>query len=177
MAQEKGTPTKRRGKANPTHHSSGTKKQPQTYGKDREYTERLEELEEAMATAWPAMKRHKIFSEKWGVSRDTVMQMEGKVRAHWAMLDNNRGDINARREEIRSLLYRSLDQAYESNNVAMQLRGLETLAKLDQVTVDRLEITGKGGGPIQQTISSVLDGRSEEELLYYGEHGRFPIRK
>ena len=142
---------------------------------DKEYTERLEELEETMSTCWPAIKRHKFFSEKWGVSRDTVMVMEGKVRAHWALLDGHRGDIDARRQEIRNLLYRSLDKAYETDNVAMQLRGTELLTKIDQVTTERVEITGKNGGPIQTTsVISILDGRSDSDLLYYGEHGRFP---
>lgn len=176
MAQEKSAPTKRRGKANPTHHRSGAKKTPQTYGVDKEYTERLEELEEAMATAWPATKRHSIFSAKWGVSRSSVIAYEAKVRAHWAMLDTSKGDINARRQEIKELLYRSLDSAYETQNVAMQLRGLEMLSKLEQVMVDRVEVTGKNGAPLQTgpAIIAVLEGRSEKDLLYYGEHGRFP---
>ena len=175
MSETKGVPTRKAGKANPNHHKSGTKKVPTKLKSDKEHADRLFELEQAMSRPIPQFERVRMFSEKWGVSSATVERYESQVRAHWAMTQENI-DVSARRHELRSLAYSAIAMAADSNNSSTVLRGLDFIAKLDSVTIERVEVTGRDGAPLQgnTTVIQVLEGRSDKDLLYYGEHGRFP---
>ena len=175
MSETKGVPTKKRGKKNPAHHRSGTKRAETKLVDDKQHADRLFELEQAMSRPIPQFERIRMFSQQWGVSSGTILAYEGQVRAHWKMTQENI-DVATRRNELRSLAYSAIAMAADSNNSSTVLRGLDFIAKLDSVTIERVEVTGRDGAPLQgnTTVIQVLEGRSDKDLLYYGEHGRFP---
>lgn len=137
------------------------KKTSNTRAGGQEYMMRIDKAQEMLLLGATNRQAENHLIHRFDVSRRQARRYVEKVYERWreAAVDEDGRTIEEKRQQHEEMIRMILVGAAKRENLSLQLKAVEMLMKLSGThQPNRLEVTGKGGGPID------LKAMSNEEL-------------